>query len=84
MNFHVDHSVMFETVYRTYMWHACCHGYTMQAQDDDRNGFPESAKSKASVSLGLNIAAVVVTVLIWILIIIGIISVPVAATVSRL
>ena len=64
MNFHVDHSVMFETVYHT------CHGYTIQARDDDRNGFPESAKSKASVSLGLNIAAVVVIVLIWILIIV--------------
>ena len=45
---------------------------TMQAQDDDRNGYLESAKSKASVSLGLNIAAAVVVGLSWLLIVIGI------------
>ena len=44
----------------------------MQAQDDDRNGYLESAKSKASVSLGLNIAAAVVVGLSWLLIVIGI------------
>ena len=57
-------------------------GYTVQAQDDDRNGFPESARSKASVSLGLNIAAVVVIVLIWILNIIGIIGIIISVSVA--
>ena len=55
----------------------------MQAQDDDRNGFLESARSKASVSLGLNIAAVVVIVLIWISNIIGIIIISVTAAASN-
>ena len=41
----------------------------MQAQDDDKNGFMETAKTKAKAALGLNIAAVVIMVLIWILIV---------------
>ena len=41
----------------------------MQAQDDDRNGFMDSARTKAKASLGLNITAVVIMVLIWILIV---------------
>ena len=43
--------------------------FTMQAQDDDRNGFMDSARTKAKASLGLNITAVVIMVLIWILIV---------------
>ena len=42
-------------------------GFAMQAQDDDRNGFIDAARTKAKASLGLNIAAVVVIVLTWIL-----------------
>ena len=43
--------------------------FIMQAQDDDRNGFMEAAKTKAKAALGLNIAAVVVVVLTWIVIV---------------
>ena len=40
---------------------------TMQAQEDDRNGFLESAQTKASISLGLNTVAAVLIMLGWIL-----------------
>ena len=49
----------------------------MQAQDDDRKGFLDSARTKANISLGLNITAVVVIVLSWLLYIILIIVVVV-------
>ena len=58
----------------------------MQAQDDDRNGFLDSARSRAKISLGLNITAVVLVVLTWLLIIIGFIVgfvLDVAAATSR-
>ena len=45
----------------------------IQAQDDDRNGFMDSAQTKAKAALGLNIAAVVVVVLIWITIVTGLV-----------
>ena len=43
----------------------------MQAQEDDKNGFLDSARARAKISLGLNITAVVLVVLTWLLIIIG-------------
>ena len=49
----------------------------MQAQDDDRRGFLDSAQTKANISLGLNITAVVVIVLSWLLYITGVVIVVV-------
>ena len=49
----------------------------MQAQDDDRRGFLDSAQTKANISLGLNITAVVVIVLSWLLYITGVVVVVV-------
>ena len=58
----------------------------MQAQEDDKNGFLDSARARAKISLGLNITAVVLVVLTWLLIIIGFIVgfvLDVAAATSR-
>ena len=49
-----------------YVHNACCYGYTMQARDDDRNGFMELAQTKGNVSLVLNITAAVVVAMSWI------------------